>query len=519
MADPLTINGAVIGIISFLSVARQGIQQFHDDTLSWRKFPESWDFYLVRATASKEDLASWRDTYMVWDDDGKLFQDLWGDEWTTITRFLRRIYNVSKSIDEEIESLRRPTSGTAKRFRYTGRKCFYIFWKKKHLDELFHELGTLVPELKRMSWDKFRNKHREKAQCSEPTDEMIHEVGNAFQLVRLANATQLVAQALYQPCLDAQQKLSMFMKLNFFGEDVANSRSEDIATSRSKAISVSAKASQIHFTFLARERPNPLTRIRVINGMSVAAVNYDRSLTYAFDKIFRRQEGVIGYEHYTGGPRFLVKEVWQEQREPLWPDSYRRFRTVLFEKQPYPDPPQGRHMALSKIKAASELVECGLLLLRTKWLYRFCSCGLRHRALSTGEHEYLLGATGQEDEDRKKQCWCNYMPNANLSLRYVGLLLVEIALGQPVNGLLSCDPQEDFAEDFPEPFRLGFPSEHTPPVKYFTLAETLEKVGKASGGTPNAYVDAVKYCLTSQLRYGEVQESELKDYYWEVLAP
>lgn len=529
--EPFSITVALLGIIGFFSTVRDGIQKLHDDAKSWTKLRDRCDFYLTRWKAWQKRLVNWRNQYMVWEEDDELFAELWGDDWTTITEFVREVYKVSENVETEISSLARPTAGVAKELRYKGRKLKYIFWKQKPLDASFSSLDNLIPQLESSSWTQFKSQHPEKAHHVAPTDAIIHEVGNAFQLVRLANATQSISQALYRPCLDVQKKYNMNMELNFFGVDVANSQTKDIAespnkdtaTSRSKAISLSAKAGEIHFTFLANVKSDPLIRTRLKNDMSIAVGDCERSISNAFKQVFRTRANapdVIGFETYPNGPRFRVKEVQKEQEEPLQPESYQRFRTILFQQQPYPITQRGRHMDLTKIKAAFELIECGLLLLRTQWLSRFCSCSLRRRGRTTEQHEYLLGAKGKENNNPKEYCWCQYMQNANLPLRYLGLLLVEIALGQPVNDLKPCpDPQDALQENYPEPFLLGFPSATIPPAEYFTVAETLVKVGQASGATSNAYVDAVEHCLKSDWTREEVQESQLKTYYWNVLAP
>lgn len=529
--EPFSITVAVLGIVGFFSTVRDGIQKIHDDAKSWTKLRDRCDLYLTQWKAWQKRLVNWKDQYMVWEEDDELFADLWGDDWTTITEFVREIYKVSEKVETEISSLARPTAGLAKELRYKGRKLKYILWKQKPLDASFRSLENLIPQLERSSWEQFISQHPERAHHGAPTDAIIHEVGNAFQLVRLANATQSISQALYRPCLDAQKKFNMNMELNFFGVDVANfqtketakSSNKDTTTSRSKAISVSAKAGEIHFTFLASEKTDPLIRMRLKNDTSIAAKDCERSISNAFKQVFRTRANasrVIGFETYPNGPRFRVREVQKEQEEPLQPESYERFRTILFRDQPYPATQRGRHMDLTKIKAAFELIECGLLLLRTQWLSRFCSCSLRRRGKTTEQHEYLLGGTGKENNNPKEYCWCEYRHNANLPLRYLGLLLVEIALGQPVNDLKSrLDPQIPLHEDYPEPFLLGFPSATTPPVEYLTVAETLVQVGQASGAPTNAYVDAVEHCLKSSWTREEVQETQLKTYYWNVLAP
>lgn len=512
LPEPVSIITTLFAIIGFFSTVRDGIQKLHDDRNSWKKIRNKTDWYLTQWNGWQEDLATWRDRYMVWEDDDELFADLWGDKWTTITEYLCEIYKVSEDVKNEITSLIRPTDGPFKGLRFTKRKSSYILFKQKPLEANFSTLANLIGRLGDLSWTKFKSQHPNKAHIVAPTDADIHEIGNAFQLVRLANATQSVSQALYQPCLVAQKKLCMNMELNFFGEDVADSRS--------KAISVSAKAGEIHFTILASESPNALTRMRIKNDMTIASGNCHRSINYAFDQIFRTNinaAGAIGFETYHDGPRFLVKEVPKKQTEPFQPDSYLRFRGILYNQQPYPVPSRSTHMDLTKIKAAFELIECGLLLLRTQWLSRFCSCGLRRRGQKAEDHEYLLGATGREHDD-PKDCWCESMQNANLAnipLRYLGLLLVEIALDQPINDLQPDPAPED---DFPAPFLLGFPSADSPPTAHFTLAEILEKVKRANADD-NAYSGAIEFCLKSAWTSEQVEETQLRDYYWGVLAP
>ena len=60
-------------------------------------------------------------------------------------------------------------------------------------------------------------------------------------------------------------------------------------------------------------------------------------MSYTLEQVFRTRAnapGAIDFETYPNGPRFLVKGVQKEQNEPLQPESYQRFRTILFQQQP-----------------------------------------------------------------------------------------------------------------------------------------------------------------------------------------
>ena len=610
LPEPVTIASVLMATIGFFNTVRDGIQKIHDDSKSWKKIRNRCDTYGKQSKALHEKLIHWENQYMVWENDGDLFADLWGREWSAITDLLDEVHELLEKVSVDITSLTRPTKGAAKGLRHTGKKCSYILWKQKPLEANLESLKGLIFQLEDLSRTKFKSQHPNRA-GRDVTDAEIHEVGNAYQLVRLANATQSISDALYQPCLDAQQELHMNMELNFFGEDVANAESTDFAATRSKAISVSAKAREIHFTFLASKNPNPLTRTRLKNDPSIKPNDCYGSIIYAFNQMFERNVGTtaaIGFRTFITGPLFSVREVRKDETEALHPDSYQRFRTLLLDKQQYSAPFQRRHMDLTKIKAAFELIECGLLFLRTQWLSRFCSCGLRRRGATTKDHEYLLGAKFNQIKDQERYCWCTYRPHLDRPLRYLGLLLVEIALGRPV---IDLRPRNNSDEDFPAPFELGFRSataplandllvntpapaqlpaqaptltpmatlstdppraptqtpapatplstdpprapaqtpaaaaqtpaapaqtpaapEQTsaapalplapaqaPATDYFTLAATLEEIGQASGAADSAYVDAVEYCLKSELTPKQVNDEALRGYYWDVLAP
>ena len=426
----------VLGILTSLNSTRDTIQRIHDDTKSWQKFRSRCRFYLTEWNLWRGAIDRWIERYMVWEEDRDLFDHLWGSDWSTVMGCLEEIQNILGEARVQIESLSRPTEGAAKRLRYFQKQWSYLLYKQKPLEQALEKMYRHVPALENTSWDLFRHQHPEISEHQVPSDVVVHEVGNAFQLIRLARTTQALSQYLYQPCLDSQRNLCMFMELNFFGDDIVNPHSENVTTSRSEAISVSAKAEEMHFTFRASKMSNQLLRMRMTNK-DIEPDHCHGSIFDAFNELSRPPAAVlndVGYIDYQNGRRFLVRRVPMKTNGSLLPRSYRRFRTLLCEMLPFsPEIQQDSHMALSKIKAAFELVECGLLLHHTDWLSRFCSCSLHRRGSSDENYEYLLGQMGQDDDNPKHQCWCNYMPDADLRLRYLGLLLVEIALdGQAV---------------------------------------------------------------------------------------
>lgn len=496
MPEPVTIFTITLSIIGFFNTIRTGIQTIYDDTKSWKRFRQDLDGFRVNLHSREDFIATWKDKWMVWneDEDEEFYEYLWGKGWTLIRDSLKQINSIFKGIDKAIKPLLKKSKPN------WIVKLQYIF-KQKDIKSELANLIQQVDSLGDMATRKFSDLHG---------NQEIHHIGNRRKLIRLAMQTSEISDSLYQTCLPAANHLVIDLELDLFNTSDTQPRSQ--------AISTSEKAKILNFAFLAKaqRRPDDLfVRTRVHNKPDLRNEECQISFQRAFTKYThtRQPSGFTTSTH-----RFCVQDGSQETDKQSI-----SFRTLLRDPQHHGSIAANLQSNAPKIKMAFELAEFVLLLLRTAWIEGLCSCMVHRRRPSPDIENFYLRVGHVQHLDPQQATnapgnpWCKSSVASSLvglQLRYLGILLTEIAIGSPI---LDVQPLVTSGSGGPAQIQLVFMTTGTPPrLQPELLQDTLDRVRAA---TREVYVEAVKYCLKSSWTRNDIQEEQLEEYYWSVLVP
>ena len=505
MAEGVAIFGAISGAIGTLNNIRTGVETIYGDAHTLKHIRAELRVKRATLECQYDLLIEWRDKWMIWheDEDSRLHHHLWGDRF-------RRIYKSLLAIDEYLEPLSAKLKETAgSRVPRWFSNLRYTLVKKEVIAADLGKLEKLITTLKTEANTAFYREH--------PNQSSGHEsISEAFQLVNLAKKTYVSSEELHTTCKNSSEEIVLDLDLNFFqkesgfkgfGSDWTTERQK--STARLWAISASAKAGKLHFTFLAAEkRPaDRLIRIHVINDSSLDEQEYQRTVPRALEPIYRRETTQKGFDTTGNDPahRFVIRGSSETR---TW--ALESLRKLLSRSHQYDENTAKGLTYLTKLKAALDLVDCGLLFLQTSWLSQLCSCALRRgeaeprkriHTLRVTEFEHV---TPSDDKGHAPRCWCEQLPMPGKYIQQLGVLLVELAFERLVFHVAKAANSTDLQLFFP-------PEPHT-----LNLSERLHRAG-----VDEPYVRVVEYCLRCTWTRGQVLNNEirLREYYWGILQP
>ena len=340
------------------------------------------------------------------------------------------------------------------------------------------------------------------------------------------------SENLYAECGESSAETVLDLDSNFFHKEVGFKGFEkdwgkgdekywaiqrQTLKARSWAISASAEACRLHFTFLAAEkRPSDhFIRIHVVNDTSLDEREYQRTLPRALEPIYRRETEQKGFDTTEDKPdhRFVIREASGSRQ---WASE--SLRSLLSRsRQDDGDAAHGliyltkKFKYLTKRKAALELVDYGMLFLKTNWLSQLCSCALRRVVTDPRERIHVFRVTEFEhvtpsdgNDNQATRCCCTQEFMQGKYVKRLGVLLVELALEKPVFDVVEVPNSTNL--------QLSFPPEANTP----SLSERLKEAG-----VDEAYVKVVEYCLKCTWTRERVMDDErfLREYYWDILLP
>ena len=105
----------------------------------------------------------------------------------------------------------------------------------------------------------------------------------------------------------------------------------------------------------------------------------------------------------------------------------------------------------------------------------------------------------------------------DMYVRYLGVLLVELALGMPVFDVGLAANSSDLEITFP--YKRTESPRSTPEERKEKWNETRDRLKNA--GVDEAYIEVVKYCVECTWTRDDVskEKSRLDEYYWKILHP
>jgi hypothetical protein len=242
------------------------------------------------------------------------------------------------------------------------------------------------------------------------------------------------------------------------------------------------------------------TRIRATNARTK---NRRNTLGMAFSEAWNA--GSDTKSHFAkGGQIFSVTQAKKNPTDDPTIDKSTDLGTVLGEMPAGP-------MSHDKMRIALSLAEFGLIILMTPWLSVVCRCTLRvlrqqPPSNSNVDAEFLqaeyifrlVSSQNANNPDTDWTCQCD-RPYDDRALPYLGLLWIEMALGEAVtiqqNNRGAC--------------RIANMD--------LTIQDIDRRMLETSGS--KSYCDAVRHCLTSDLRLNNVGAEELDTYIEKVYAP
>ena len=505
MAEPLSISMAVLGIAGALNAALASVESIYSKVKTLERAGLMIEGLKEKVNENNRSLVAWRREWMAWEDDERFCQYLWGEDWESLREAVNAILNDSKYLEEKLETLLKS--------RKIWMKLKFAVMKKSHLKECTSELTDKVNGLQNKSRECFHFKHQRRGNRGDTPNVQI--LGNMFQMVRLCLTTRDLSQTFHGACLRDRSDMVVDLELDFFGADVADNRSKEISKAAAK--------NTLNFKIFAKEREDhdTIVKTEVYQDSSLLVVDCRRTLSRALQQVF--SERTASAFDDDGRFRYRVKEVLCEGTI-----NSQCYRHQILSLDPTRLPDVARHPpSPEKIKLALDLVEAGLLFLKTSWFAGLCSCSVRYWQAETPPGNALLLRTGSVHHVQPRHanvqpnhCWCDPLVvltsgNAVMSgmsdehVRLLGIVLTEIMTGCPV---LNVRRDMNAATGIELDVVTG-----TPPESHvWTLQDTLSRIRQA---TSERCSEAVGFCLRSNKTPTQIQQTDVEEYYWKVLLP
>ena len=510
LPEPLSISMAALAIISALNTAVTSVESVYSNVKTWKKAKLAIEDLRDKVNENNQSLVAWQEEWMAWEEDEPFCHFLWGKDWTRLREALNAILIYSKELRECLEKLLQSSSSFSM-------KTKFVIMKKKYLKERTGELTDKVTRLHTTSWELFcteyRRPHERRRDTPSRADVQIR--GNLFQMVRLCLKTRDLSQTFHGACLRDRSDMILDLELDFFGTDMADDRS--------KAISKAAAKNTLNFKVFAKKRKDVETIVKTVVYQDSSLSKADCKLTFseALQQVFSRRTASAFDDD--DGFRYRVKEVLSVRTI----DSQCYRRQILSPNSTLLPDAAGRPPSPEKIKLALDLVEAGLLFLKTSWFAGLCSCTVRHWQAEKLPGKAPLLRTGSIDHVQPHRanlhpphCWCDPLvvltpgsvvmgEMSNEHVRLLGIVLTEIMTGWPV---LNVRRDPNTTNGVVLDVVTGTP----PAIHTETLKDTLSRVRQA---TSERCSEAVGFCLRSTKTPTQVENTDVEEYYWEVLLP
>ena len=493
----LSIAMATLGIVSFIKSIRDTAPALYRDVYLIRNRKRTIQKSQSMLDTQKLYLEQWAEKWMIWDENEEeaLWHIFWGNgsDYTMVKRELNDIHRDCKELEDGIQHFRK-------------RALRYVVYKKPLTDDLLKDLDTRIKGLAVKADSAFRNK-REGRRRRDPEDQYIKDIGNRHRLLQLARQTTDNSNALFDSCTLAQTELCLELELNFFNSSLAGSREQ--------AISKSSRDGRLYFNFLTKLRSKPDDLVIRTQIHCAPAHEEDArpppTVHVAFRRAFEEMVNHRSRSHRFQAPGGHVYSLKESQDPSLrGNENTTQYRALLLREAQAP--PNGilfqqRRQDLMKMKLAFEVAECGLFFIQSSWFPLIvCSCALRHMQLSSGESYLLRVETPLHHTTPPLDlCWCRLDPTADpwrgLRLRYLGVLLIEIALRRPIYDVrLQANTELEFKREANGQWESM--------LQIFALVQT------ATTGTTVRQV--VEFCITNTWT---THEFDLEMYYRHVFLP
>ncbi|MCJ1404070.1 hypothetical protein MMC11_007295 [Xylographa trunciseda] len=541
MADPvLPIVGFVFGVVGFLATVRNGASTILNDVDQFKQ--HGWNLVplLCEIELYTGQLEIWRCFWKIHERiPAQLLEEYWG------VFGARRLEALLASIDATARNVREEFSRRYGHVRYapSGRSEYATISeerRQRRLDRYVKRYKKEYPLLARLDTSLFRSplfrRHLDalKASISELQEaaiveyrqewlcdthqipDHVNQTGTQFLLTHLAKMSAGRSQSLLKIVADADALIIDLRVDQGYGVPVTN-RSQVWATRAGGGLF------PYHFQIkcLATDPFTTLdTTVEMASGGaqndSLPSIEEAVSLSLTISPNADMSEGIINFGSSTGFISFNLHGVTRTTQ------TSEVLRTILLKSRSCDllESLHGDFSLIDRIKLAYELAETSLILLKTQWFQGLCSCAIRTAMIKAAEEddedttEFRLRMTHIEHLDPdtgELETWRQFCEEdlAGMHIRRLGILFIEIALGQPV-----IDAGYDSIRQRVE---IDLADSTAPDgTRAYTPRETAEKIRKAAG---EDFSMAVEYCLRQGTKPEDISQPQLERFYNKVVAP
>ena len=537
MPDVVLPAGAAItafvgAVLSWYGMLRTGIQLMYNDVHAARSVEQDTLAMLTDLNTQHGSVQAWKKRWFVADETPEsVFKVFWGEEeyenikqrlgnmdvhFFAARKKLSSIVNIPEAKWKAKHSLRR---------KYL--KTRFLLMRKDYVQKLIDNLSKNLAGIQTAAENGWRRGDSFTRRGEIDSDTVYHE-GIGHLLVRIALRTKDDANALHSGCCAAQNTFNVELELGLFNHATLSpnhSSSPDFspgAASREENwTEIAAADNKGHFIWIVLSQtsqfnPTGLARLhveRATNRPTDGLLNYGTALA----RIMGGQATECYF--FCSGQYFSIKmagtpyETNFEPRQSLYP--------LLLNNNPSNE---NRLGSISKFRLIFELAQACLLLLRTEWFPRICSCDVHCGRPSQRSAEFTydfglrMGNFCHEvpQPQAANNAWCVTDYNWKFPtkpLRRIGLLLVEIVLETQIDSV-------DVNHDESRVVRRMTLLENTAGRTY-DLSEILHRVRGKFGGSQRCE-NAIRHCLTKTFTEGPTDDEMrniLAGIYHEVVEP
>ena len=529
-----SIGAFIMSVIGWYGVVRNGIQVIYSDYRAVKSFDRDIKGLGEGFSKQQRRLEEWKMQWLVSEDAPQsMFLDFWGDvEHQAIKTLLSGMVENCNLAEKDLKPFMKLDKEKWNAMKGCAKRIYFIGVKGKPLRELLQQIEGAADGLDAAAKAGWRRKDYVRKESID--FKAVYHTGIGRLLIPIAMQTKADADALHASCRSAQGTLKLELDLDIFDSRKTvfttqpGGPTSSIGFSRESSAAEIAKAAKNGlFTWkllVVQDSQEDTNSFRMqINRVQVPQSRC-LSVPVALDNIMKSN---IDQSHFTFAGIYFSIAMAQDSNH-YSPRPHQTLRHLLSENQPPSFRNEDMLGKISKFRVAFELAQACLLLLRTTWFPRICSCHLQCAlcAPASEEHTYDFGLhMGSIDHQVPRwaatngSCWGidNYNWNSlTRPLRHSGLLLIEIVIGTPIYRIDVDDASAIRSISF---MRSDPPAEMTPST--MNLGNILADVRTAFSGR-EAAENAVRYCLTKvcpEAPTDEEMKALLAEYYVDVVAP
>ena len=529
-----SICAFAMAVVSWYGMLRNGMQLLNSDVQAAKSFDREIDLLQEKLLSQKRALESWKVDWLLSDDAPEsMFLDFWGEaEYQGIQK---RLKNMVKNCNYAEKKLGKFMTLEEEKWQAMGKirkRLFFIGVKSDHLRKLLEVIAADVDAIETAARNGWRR--RDLIRQERIDFGKVYHTGVGHLLVSVAMRIKDDADALHLSCRSAQESARIEMVLDIFDHTDSMLSAQSTAIGSAKDVS---RAS--HTAGIAKAAKDDLLAWRVRGQNStLGEMNSVRMQVQRAQKpshgclipplaIMRIMQGSADKTHFTSeGICFSIAMADESTR---WsPEPCKTLRHLFCDNRPPTFTNEDILGRISKFRAAFELAQACLLLIRTSWFPGICSCRLRCTRCSPASTEvaYDFGLQmGSVDHEAPRwatevldSCWgaaeynWKFLTNP---LRRTGLLLIEIVIGAPI--LRITNDSSGVVESIT--FVEGPPSQLT--ERSENLEDVLRRIRRVFSQRKTAE-DAVRYCLSTHLPEAPTDNemrSLLAEFYITIVEP